>query len=205
MLAFTETGQQKVRNNRSIETEKKEKGPQLHRTTVLEMMAAAQKISSDPVLRSDDTAVAARACRFPLKRLIGRDRDMSVLILHDWRLHFWLTKSQVCKFFFGRFRRLEPGVCGRAWLMNYLSNQYRTPVSLLSFTFDCCWVTGMYTHPIRPRAALRTTVICQGGALKALHDSSPRQQQATTDLTGSSARCRNFFGGMGPPTFCQPS
>jgi len=99
MLAFTETGQQKVRNNRSIETEKKEKGPQLHRTTVLEMMAAAQKISSDPVLRSDDTAVAARACRFPLKRLIGRDRDMSVLILHDWRLHFWLTKSQVCKFF----------------------------------------------------------------------------------------------------------
>jgi hypothetical protein len=31
----------------------------LHRTTVLEMMVAAPKISSDPLLCSDETAVAA--------------------------------------------------------------------------------------------------------------------------------------------------
>jgi len=78
-------------NNGSASTMVKERD--LHRTTVLEMMVAARKISSDPLLCSDETAVAARACHFPLKRLTGLDRDMSVFILHDCGLHFWLTSS----------------------------------------------------------------------------------------------------------------
>jgi hypothetical protein len=85
---------------------------------VLEMMVAAPKISSDPLLCSDETAVAAWACHFPLKRLTGPDRDMSVFILHDCSGSHRHRLGR----FFGRFRRLKPEVCGRAWLMNYLSN-----------------------------------------------------------------------------------
>ena len=36
-------------------------------------MVAAAMVSSDPGLHSDETAVVARACHFPLNRLTGRD------------------------------------------------------------------------------------------------------------------------------------
>jgi hypothetical protein len=82
----------------------------LHRTTVLEMMVAAPRLLSRHELAIflwNDSPVPIATCRSSSSTIAG-----SISGSHRHRLGR----------FFGRFRRLKPEVCGRAWLMNYLSN-----------------------------------------------------------------------------------
>jgi len=85
------------------------------------MMVAARKISSDPLLCSDETAVAARACHFPLKRLTGRDsRHVNP---HPPQLAATFL-AHIVTGWEGYLDGLDDWsqVCCRVWSINYLSN-----------------------------------------------------------------------------------
>jgi len=79
---------------------------------------AAAMVSSDPGLHSDEAAVVARACHFPLKRLTGREsRHVSPQLAATFLAHI-VTGWE------GYLDGLDDWsqVCCRVWSINYLSN-----------------------------------------------------------------------------------
>jgi hypothetical protein len=85
-----------------------------------EMMAATM-ISSDLGLCSDETAVVARACHFPLKRLTGRESQH--VNPHPPQLAATFL-AHIVTGWDGYLEGLDDWsqVCGRVWSINYLSN-----------------------------------------------------------------------------------